>query len=155
MIVSIQKLRFNEDVEVELKFIGIAIFLIALKWTWSMSVSEPAVDARTHVQVQHELRGIIAQVISQLRPSATELKFNSIWTEELGNNAMRAHFNYTFKDQDEAGEEVVQTEEGFGVLNRLNDENNPNSNAWSLDEVTVSQEVIDFKKSVVIAPKAE
>ncbi len=138
-----------------LKFIGVAVFLIALKWTWSLALSEPAVDARTHVQVQHELRGIIAQVLTQLRPSATQLKFNSIWTEELGDNILRAHFNYTFKDQDESGEEVVQTEEGFGTLNRVNDESGSDANAWSLDEVTVSQEVIDFKKGVVIAPKGE
>lgn len=138
-----------------LKFIGVAVFLIALKWTWSLALCEPAVDARTHVQVQQELRGIITQVISQLRPSATQLKFNSIWTEELGDNILRAHFNYSFKDQDESGDEVVQTEEGFGTLNRLKDEDSANSNAWSLDEVTVSQQVIDFKKGVVIAPKGE
>jgi hypothetical protein len=138
-----------------MKFIGLAVFLIALKWTWSMALTEPVVDARTHVQVQNELRGIIAQVIAQLRPSATQLKFNSIWTEELGDNRLKAHFNYSFKDQDESGEEVDQTEEGFGILNRMKEEDNPNANAWSLDEVTVSQEVIDFKKSIVIAPAAE
>ncbi|OQW50482.1 MAG: hypothetical protein A4S09_01430 [Proteobacteria bacterium SG_bin7] len=138
-----------------MKFVGVSVFLIALKWTWSLALCEPVVDARTHVQVQQELRGIISQVISQLRPSATHLKFNSIWTEDLGDNILRAHFNYSFKDQDESGEEVMQTEEGFGTLNRIKDERNSDTNAWSLDEVTVSQEVIDFKKGVVIAPKGE
>ncbi len=138
-----------------MKFIGIGIFLIALKWTWSIANCEPPVDARTHVQVQSELKSIIAQVISQLRPSATDLKFNSVWTEELEDNRIRAHFSYTFKDQDESGEDIEQGEEGFGILNRIPEPGNPAANAWSLDEVTVSQQIIDFKKSIVIAPKAE
>ncbi len=125
---------------------------LALKWTWGMATHEPSVDARTHVQVQGELKTIIAQVISQLRPAATNLKFNSVWTEELADNKLRAHFSYSFKDQDESGEDVEQSEEGFGILNRIPDPNNPTPNSWSLDEVTVSQQVIDFKKSVVIAP---
>lgn len=157
MIVRIPKLRFNEEKirEVNLKFIGIIVVLAALKWTWSMANCEPAVDARTHVQVQSELKNIIAQVLAQLRPAATNLKFNSVWTEELADNKLKAHFSYSFKDQDESGEDVEQAEEGFGILNRIPDPNNPTPNAWSLDEVTVSQEIIDFKKSIVIAPGAE
>lgn len=135
-----------------MKFLGLLTFAIALKWTWSMAICEPAVDVRTHTQVQQELRTIITNVITQLRPSATELKFGSIWTEQLNDNQLRAHFSYTFKDQAEDGQDVEQSEEGFGVLNRMGESGDPTTNSWSLDEVTISQEVVDFKKGIVIKP---
>ncbi len=83
----------------------------------------------------------------QYRPLATHLEFQTIWTERLSDNQVRAHFTYSFVDSDDKdGESVDQSQDGQATLNRVG------SDGWSLDEVTVSRQVLHFKKGIVISP---
>ncbi len=140
-----------------MKYLSIVFFLVLMKFTWGMANKFPVIPIETHKMIQTELKDIIYQVLVQYRPTATQLKFQSIWTERLSDNQLKAHFTYSFVDSDEQeGESVEQTQEGVVTLNRIsvNQEADPAAPApgWSLDEVSVSRQVLNFKKGIVISP---
>lgn len=147
------KFRLNQSVEVIVKYIGLVFILLLMKLTWSMAEYTPATDAQTHAMIQNELKEIIAQSLLKLRPSASQLIFRTMWTEQLEDNKVKAHFSYSYNDKEENGEQISQVQEGFGILNRVPNPQDPESTSWSLDEVTISQEAIDFKTGIVITPQ--
>ena len=122
-----------------------------MKFTWGMANKVPVVSIETHKLIQSELKDIIYQVLIQYRPLATDLRFQTIWTEKLSDNQLKAHFTYSFNDSDEQdGESVEQTQEGEVTLNRISQDQ-----GWSLDEVVVSRQVLQFKKGIVITPSGK
>lgn len=138
-----------------MKYLSIVFFLVSMKFTWGMAYKAPAISMDTHKLIQSELKDIIYQVLIQYRPLATNLQFQTIWTERLSDDQLKAKFTYTFTDaEDQDGESVEQTQDGEAVLNRvsINQDNEKNNYSWSLDEVTVSRQVLHFKKGIVISP---
>lgn len=126
-----------------------------MKFTWGLAYKVPVVSIETHKIIQSELKDIIYQVLVQYRPLATNLHFQTIWTERISDDQLKAKFTYSFIDSDEQdGEQVEQTQDGEAILNRvsLSPEAEKDNFSWSLDEVTVSRQVLHFKKGIVISP---
>ncbi|MDZ4660325.1 MAG: hypothetical protein SGJ18_01765 [Pseudomonadota bacterium] len=147
-----------------MKYLSIIFFLVLMKFTWGMAYKAPVVSIETHKLIQTELKDIIYQVLVQYRPTATNLKFQTIWTERLSDHQLKAHFTYSFVDSDDQdGESVEQTQDGEVILNQIPpsdgdqmDQNGQKSQksqkSWSLDEVTVLRQALHFKKGIVISP---
>lgn len=124
-----------------------------MKLTWGMAHKNSPVSVAVHQQIHNEVREIVYQALTQYRPSATNLRFQSIWTERMSDNQIKAHFTYSFTDEEENEGIVDQIQDGQVVLNRISlPDGDKEGTAWSLDEVMVSRQVIHFKKDVVITP---
>mgnify|MGYP001602351128 CR=1 FL=1 len=88
-----------------MKYLSIVFFLVLMKFTWVLAYKSPAISIETHQLIQTELKDIVYQVLTKYRPLATNLQFQSIWTERISDTQVKAHFTYSFIEADaEEGE---------------------------------------------------
>lgn len=119
-------------------------------WSWSVIKAPALVPEDTHIGIQDDLKRVITEYIQENLPSAKDIRFDRFWTETLKESQVKASFAYSFEDGENADEARVGVE-GHAILNRSKDDKSE-YDVWSLDELYVLNNRINFKEGVTIKP---
>lgn len=141
-----------------MKYIGVIALLLAMNWTWSLANQRVSVSEQVHVGIQEDLKRIISEYVQDNLPTSKNLKFEKFWSEALSDSKVKATFVYSFEDATEqVGEARVQIE-GFAILNRgenAKDAKTGNAIEWTLDEIHVVNNQVEYKEPLNVEPKRE
>lgn len=133
-----------------MKFISPILFLIAMSWTWCLSMAAQPVPESVHLGVQTNLKRIITEYVQKNLATAKNVQFDKMWTEVIKKDRIKAVFAYTFVDENkENGDAKVQIE-GFAILNKSNE--TADSMDWSFDELHILNNSVDYKDPIRITP---
>lgn len=136
-----------------MKYISLIVFAIALTWTWMVIHDNNAVSFETHSGIQEQLAVFISDTVKAKRTSATDIVIEKIWTEALGEKKVKAHFIYTFKDNQ--GEGLVATQiTGEGILERQPEDGSGNDR-WTLTQIQTNSDSIVFEDALLVTPGEE
>lgn len=156
-MVSLAELGFDVvthstyKVKKRMKYLSVALLFLAMNWSWGLVNHQRRVPQQTHVGIQDDLKKIISDYIQQNLPNSTNLRFERMYTEELSDKKVRAHFTYSFEDSnDQVGEARVQIE-GYAILNKSKE--TPEESEWSFDELVVSNNQVDYKDPIRVSPR--
>lgn len=133
-----------------MKYLGLLVILVALKWTWGIAQHPQVVDSSTHEHLQHEMERIVRDYISKARPASSNLKFDYLWTETINENQVRAHFRYSYEDVLQEGDSAEEVVAGTANLRRVSPIDQ--GDAWALDSVEASHNSLIFKEGLVLGP---
>jgi hypothetical protein len=135
-----------------MKFISLILIFLLMQWTWGLATSSRTLSQDVHLGIQEDLKGLITDYIQENLPNSKNLKFERFWTERVKDSQIRASFVYSFEDETAGGEEARVGIEGEALLNRKAD--GPDATqVWSLDEITVLNNRVEFKDGIKISPK--
>ena len=128
-----------------MRYVSLAIFVIAMALTWRLVEAPAAVPEATHVLIQEDLKRIISEKIAEDLPSAQDIQFDRFWTQNLKGNKVKASFLVSF-DLPDANEPARHGIQGQYVLTF-----DEKTGQWSGDgEFEYTQ--ISFKNGVTINP---
>ncbi len=133
------------------KIISLAVFTLALIWTWNIVHSTQAIGFETHSGLQEKLAALIKQTILTKKPGARDLQITRLWTETLSDNKVRAVFAYKFIDPGEGSELTEQAIEGEAILHREVSEDSK-VDRWTLQSVKATNDVLTFSEGSSISP---
>ncbi len=119
-------------------------------WTWAVIRAPSLVSEETHIGIQDDLKRVITSYIEDNIKDVNNLRFEKFWTQTLKNNKVKATFAYSFNDGAEDSANGVRIGvEGHAILKRAHDED-VDFDVWSLDELYVLNNKVDFKEGVTI-----
>lgn len=127
-----------------MKYLSVFFLVTIMVCTWKTSQSKSDIPFDVHATIQSELETFIKDYITSELPSAKDIRFNRIWTEELADHRLKATFEYSFSDS-AATDTPKATLGGVAILSRNPSENDVDA-GWGLDEVQINNEVIEFKE---------
>jgi hypothetical protein len=84
-------------------------------------------------------------------PNSRDLRFERFWTEAVKNNVIKATFIYSFEDESANVGAARVAIEGYALLNRKDDEAD-STQVWSMDELYILNNKIEFKEDMKISP---
>jgi alpha-mannosidase len=136
-----------------MKIISLVVFVLALIGTWYISHRQQVVPESVHVGIQNDLKRIIAEYVQKNLPGSKNLIFKKFFTETLQNNKVKATFLYSFDDTNEnIGASNLEIE-GYAVLNKVGE--SAQSTEWSMDELHILNNSVEFKDPMKITPKVD
>lgn len=133
-----------------MKYISVFVLVLILVFSWRTSQSKGNVPFDVHVTIQSELETFIKDYITTELPSAKDIHFHRLWTEEMPDQRLKASFEYSFSDAS-VTDMPKATLAGTAVLSKNTADA---AGGWSLDEVTINNEVIEFKERDVAPTEA-
>lgn len=137
------------------KIASLIAFAAALAGTWYLVNTTPAVEFETHVGIQDKLSELIKETIAAKGPQMKDITVTKIWTENLGENKVRATFTYQFTEVNpETNEETQQTIDGEAELYREVSEDS-GANKWVLQAVKTTNDAVQFTEGSVITSGPE
>lgn len=136
------------------KLISLFIFACAMSWTWSIIHSSEAIGFETHSGIQVKFMELIESTLASKKPNAKDLAIHKIWTETLGDNKIKAVFEYSFLEESEDGEMIEQIIGGEAVLYREPSEQE-NVDRWVLQSVETTNDAVVFSEGSTITPDTE
>lgn len=136
------------------KIISLLIFACAMSWTWSVIHSSEAIGFETHSGIQLKFVELIESTLEAKKPNAKDLAIHKIWTEALGENKVKAIFEYSFLEESEDGEMIEQFIGGEAVLYREPSEQ-ANVDKWVLQSVETTNDAVVFTEGSTITPGDE
>lgn len=135
-----------------LKYLSWLVLLVAMTVSWRLTNREPAIGIDVHASLQREVSDIIRSYIKEKRPSVSEVRFHTLYTETLSPTKVRAVFKYSFSDELTDQEQSEQVFEGQAVLNKDSSKTTDNETVWSMDEMQTDNKSIVFKHGLEIKP---
>jgi hypothetical protein len=105
-----------------------------------------------HQGIQNDLKRVISEYVQKNLPKSKNLVFKKFWTEALQKNKVKASFVYTFDDTNDKSGPINMEIQGYGILNKVAD--NADGSEWSLDELHVLNNGVEFKEPLKITPSA-
>jgi hypothetical protein len=136
-----------------MKYLALIFFAVALAWTWNIVHKDPQVSFETHSGIQEKLAVLIIDTIKSKKPTATDIVVENVWTEFVGENKVKAHFLYSFKEPSEAGMITSQIK-GETTLERQPDDGS-GLDRWQLGKVQTTSDVVVFDDGLLVTPGAE
>lgn len=135
-----------------MKIVSVVFFFVALVGSWIMTRTASPIPEAMHVGIQNDLKNIIADYVQKNLPQSKNLRFEKFWTEAVKRSKVKAFFTYTFDDTtQENGATAIQIE-GWALLNKIDE--GPETVTWSLDELQVQDNRVDFKDPIHITSGA-
>lgn len=131
-----------------MKVVSVLIFAVALVGSWVLVHEQRPVAESVHIGIQNDLRNIITEYVQKNLPSATNLRFEKMWTETLKKDRVKANFVYTFEDSDAEGEPALIEISGSALLNKVNE--TPEMATWSFDQLQILDNKVQFSEPVQI-----
>lgn len=136
-----------------MKYVSLVFIIGLMWWSWSAVKSPSRLSEATHMGIQADLRRVITEYIEQNVPHVQNIQFEKFWTETIKKNKVKATFSYTFEEaQGAEGNAARIGIDGHAILNQIKDETGQ-FDLWSLDELYVFNNRIDFKEGVSINPE--
>jgi hypothetical protein len=142
--------------EKQMKYLSLIVFALGLSWTWNIIHSRAEVPLQTHYIIQSKLREILAEAISKQKPNATQLTINSLWTESLKKDRIKAHLEYSFAEPSESGS--VKTRISAYVILQKNSPEVTEADGletWALSEVKATNDAVIFEEGLLVTPGDE
>lgn len=136
-----------------MKYLALIVFAVALAWTWNIVHKDPQVSFETHSGIQEKLAVLITDTIKAKKPTATDIVVDNVWTEFVGENKVKAHFLYSFKEPSESGMITSQIK-GDTTLERQPDDGS-GLDRWQLGKVQTTSDAIVFDDGLLVTPGAE
>lgn len=134
-----------------MRYLSLGIFVLAMYFTWHLIEAPAAVPEATHVLIQEDLKRIISEKIQEDLPSATAIRFDRFWTENMTGDRVKASFIVSF-DVPEEGESEESTRHGIQGQYILTFD--PGANRWSGDgKFEYTQ--ITFKSGIIVHPSEQ
>lgn len=131
-----------------MKYLSLAVFLVALVWTWNVIHKSPDVSFETHSGIQERLAQLIQDTIKAKKPNSISVVINKMWTETTAPDRVKAFFEYSYTDQTEEGE-VTSTIHGEGLLQRQGDDGS-GQDRWSLVQMKTTSDAIVFEDGLIV-----
>jgi hypothetical protein len=121
-------------------------------WSWSVIKSPTILSEDTHIGIQDDLKRVITSYLEDNIPSIKNIHFEKFWTQTLKENKVRATFSYTFDEEVDSGDKSARIGvAGHAILNRQK-EDGTEFDVWSLDELYVDNNSVNFKEGITIHP---
>lgn len=136
-----------------MKYLALIVFAVALAWTWNIVHKDPQVSFETHSGIQEKLSILINDTIKAKKPTATDIVVENVWTEIVGENKVKAHFLYSFKEPTDAGVITSQIK-GETTLERQPDDGS-GLDRWQLGKVQTTSDAIVFDDGLLVTPGLE
>lgn len=135
-----------------MRYASLFLIVFTMWWSWA-SIQKPSIlPEDTHIGIQEDLQRVIAEYIAENLADARDLKFEKFWTETIKENKVKATFSYSFEDASAGEDQTARIGiEGHAILNRVKEENSE-YDVWSLDELYVLNNKVEFKEGVTIKP---
>lgn len=133
------------------KLVSFVVFTALLIWSWTVVHSVSNTGFETHAGIQDKLTVLIENLIQSKKPNVTNVIVQKMITESLGQDKVKAHFTYSFQEQQEGGEISEQVIQGEAVLQREPSEN-LTEDKWVLQSVKTTNDSISFVEGTVIGP---
>lgn len=131
-----------------MKYISLVLILVAMSWTWSLSRHRDALDEGVHVGIQDDMKRIITEYIQENLPTAKNLRFERMWSEQIKENQVKATFVYSFEDDTEETAARIEIE-GYALLNR-DPKSDEKYDVWSFDELHILNNHVIFKDGIAV-----
>jgi hypothetical protein len=122
-----------------MKYLSVVLFALLMVWTWVIIHRDASVSFETHAGIQSKISQIILDTVRNKKPQASEVSVINVWTELTGQNSLKAHFSYKYRDGDTQSEV-----KGEGLLERQSEEK------WKLSEVKTTSDSISFDQPMII-----
>lgn len=133
-----------------MKFISLILFFVLLNWTWGLANTPRTLNQEVHLGIQQDLKDLITEYIQTNLPNSQNLRFEKFWTEKLKDDQVRASFLYSFEDENATLGAARVGIEGFAILNRK--ENEDQTQIWSMDELSILNNRVEFKEALRLTP---
>ncbi len=135
-----------------MKVVSVLVFAAALVGSWIAVYSKKPVAESVHVGIQNDLKNIITEYVQKNLPSATNLRFEKMWTETVKANRVRANFVYTFEETGENGEPAIVEINGAAILNKVGE--TAEVATWNFDELRILDNKVNFTEPIQITAGA-
>ena len=138
-----------------MKYFSLLFIVFLMWWSWAAIKTPALLPEETHVGIQADLQRVISEYIQENLPTAEDLRFEKFWTQAMGPTQVKATFAYSFTDTADSAENTARVGvEGHAILNRSAQ---PDStfDVWSLDELYVLNNKINFQEGVTIRADPE
>lgn len=136
-----------------MKYLSVVVFAILLTWTWTVINNIPSVSFETHTAIQSKVAQIIEETIKSKKPEALNVVIDQIWTENLSDNSLIAHFSYKYKENSASTGVTESKLTGTGKLDRLEDDGS-GVDRWKLYQIKTSNDSITFEDALVVATES-
>jgi len=133
-----------------MKIISLVVFLFALVGSWFLAHRDAPIPEAVHQGIQNDLKRVISEYVQKNLPNSKNLVFKKFWTEALQKNKVKASFVYSFDDANDKSGPINMEIEGYGVLNKVSE--NADSTEWSLDELHILNNGVEFKEALKVTP---
>lgn len=104
----------------------------------------------THAGIQSKFIGLIEETVKAAKPNISNFEILNIYTENINDNEISAHFSYRYSDKLESTEKVEQSLSGDAVLYRGLSEN-PNENKWIVKSIKAEKSSIEFREGLAVS----
>ncbi len=128
-----------------MKIVSFLVVLFCLVWTWSFVHSENAIQLESHQAIEQQLVDIVIQKIQAIKPDATEVLVERIWSEVIDAKTVKAHFIYSFKDASGAASKV----QASGMVKKTAE--SPTEEKWSFSNIKTDQDSVVFEDMEIVS----
>lgn len=143
-----------------MKYLSLFILLLLMSTSWSYINTPRGISEEAHAGLQDNLQEFITDYIHKELPSAKNLRFERMWTEEISDSKIKASFIYSFDDDSSVEKNTNVQINGYAILNKRppeknvdpNKNNGPSYDTWSFDELHILNNHIRFTDGVLIHP---
>lgn len=136
-----------------MKYLSVIVFIGLMSWTWAKIHGEAPVSFETHAAIQSKLAVLLQEAIQQKKPEAAELVVERVWTEDMTNGHVKAHFVYSFSETASADASSAKTTvNGEGLLERMPDDGS-GFDRWSLKEIKTTNNAVLFEQEMIVTPE--
>jgi hypothetical protein len=132
-----------------MKYLSVVLFAILMIWTWFIVHKDSAVSFETHAGIQNRLSQLIVETVQSKKPLATDISVDNVWTELTGQNSVKAHFSYQYKESSSNGGQSESHVQGEGSLVRQS-EPGASQEKWKLSDVKTTSDSISFDQPLII-----
>lgn len=137
-----------------MKIASVVIFLSLMIWTWGLIHNANAVSLDTHSGIQMQMSALIEKSILSKKPTAENIRIIKLWTENEGENKVKAVFTYKFNEKTAEGVLVENEISGSAILHREPSQQ-IGTDQWVLQNVSTTNDVIEFSEGTVLTPVAD
>jgi hypothetical protein len=133
-----------------MKYLSMFALVGVIWWSWSFATTPQAISTSSHLSVQTALTEFIRNYIKEQVPNVQNIEFHKVWTEPFVNKTIKATFEYSFQTPSEDQKLTTSRIQGQAVLS-----SKETPDDWSLDQVTINDEALEFPEGAVITPETK
>lgn len=115
--------------------------------SWAFIKAPLAISESTHIDIQDDIKLMIADTVQKSLPQVKDFIFNRFWTQSLDQNKVKAVFEFSFENAAESFDPARYGIKGYAILNF--DEDNQ---VWNMEGPYFQNNEIQFKDGMIIRP---
>ena len=132
-----------------MRYLSLILLLVLMAWSWAAVHRPPSVSEWVHWNLQEELRQIIIERINLSSENQVRgIRFKKLWTENLEDNQVKAHFQYMYENEDSVSSGI----QGYMVL-RVQE--NGGDSSWEITKFHIFKESLVFEEGLKVHSSGE